>query len=446
MAWKLSRGSLGGLLLIALSGLSACETASPEPDDDGSAGEAGNSGDDGGSGGHPGASGGSTSLADGGTDALGGASPHTGGSGSEAENLRITPADLAPGRVGAPYEVELSAEGARGSLTWHIVGSLPPGLAFDSDEDLAVLAGTPTSAGIYSVSVSVEDAEDEVVVTYPLRVLALPWLLYNTDDTISAVALSGTSVGEPQILSRALEAEETLWIGEEQPGRPQVMLGYSQTLKQEAWVVSLAGLEPQGGARVNSPQGTKTWAQGFRWSPDGSRMSWEAETEEHSSEGFVADMSGPAPGAPSKVSGQLPEDGYASAWGWLGLGALFSEFDPVRYADDGAGSRYLFIDTTTLPPPAPIPLTDWTAELISSSPAGDRVAYWEREDDTHGVWWVRALDGETLGAPDLLHPSLSAAQTAGSWVFWTPDGRSAFTLHPGGLGLEHHALSYRLLG
>ncbi|MDP2313622.1 MAG: sulfatase-like hydrolase/transferase [Pseudomonadota bacterium] len=70
--------------------------------------------------------------------------------------LAVTTRAGDPGTVGLPYTATLEAWGGTPPLTWSVdTGVLPPGLALASD---GTLAGTPTTAGGYSVLVRVTDS------------------------------------------------------------------------------------------------------------------------------------------------------------------------------------------------------------------------------------------------------------------------------------------------
>lgn len=68
----------------------------------------------------------------------------------------ISPDALPHGTVGKPYSVTISATGGLGPpyVFSLVAGKLPPGLTFGDD---AVISGTPTSAGTYKITVSVDD-------------------------------------------------------------------------------------------------------------------------------------------------------------------------------------------------------------------------------------------------------------------------------------------------
>ncbi len=71
-----------------------------------------------------------------------------------AAALAVTTANIADGVVGQAYSQALAAGAGSGALSWALTGQLPPGLAFAE----GTLSGTPTTAGVYSVTVTVHDA------------------------------------------------------------------------------------------------------------------------------------------------------------------------------------------------------------------------------------------------------------------------------------------------
>ncbi|MBK9375500.1 MAG: putative Ig domain-containing protein [Holophagales bacterium] len=82
--------------------------------------------------------------------------------------LRIAPPSLPAGTVAAPYPpVRLTVAGGSGAGTWSATG-LPPGLALSTGGQLA---GTPTAAGSYAVSVRFSDSSGcEGTATYTILV------------------------------------------------------------------------------------------------------------------------------------------------------------------------------------------------------------------------------------------------------------------------------------
>lgn len=72
----------------------------------------------------------------------------------------ISPDSLPHGKVGKPYHAALSATGGLGApyVFSLVAGNLPPGLSFGDD---AVISGTPTKAGTYKITVSVDDPTEK---------------------------------------------------------------------------------------------------------------------------------------------------------------------------------------------------------------------------------------------------------------------------------------------
>jgi hypothetical protein len=89
--------------------------------------------------------------------------------------LVVTTTALAPGRVGAPYSVQLTAAGG-GTQSWSVSdGALPGGLTLSAT---GLLSGTPSAAGSFTFTVKVADAARSgtqqltLVVAAPLAVVA----------------------------------------------------------------------------------------------------------------------------------------------------------------------------------------------------------------------------------------------------------------------------------
>ena len=67
-----------------------------------------------------------------------------------------TSSPLPQGAVIEPYSETLAAAGTSGAVSWQIdSGALPPGLTLE--EDTGIISGTPTTAGTYNFTVSIQD-------------------------------------------------------------------------------------------------------------------------------------------------------------------------------------------------------------------------------------------------------------------------------------------------
>jgi alpha-tubulin suppressor-like RCC1 family protein/subtilisin family serine protease len=76
--------------------------------------------------------------------------------------LTVTPLTLQNGNVGFPYQQQFSASGGFPPYTWSAApGTLPPGLSLAAGTGL--LSGTPTAAGIYTVSLQAADTQGGTV-------------------------------------------------------------------------------------------------------------------------------------------------------------------------------------------------------------------------------------------------------------------------------------------
>lgn len=102
-----------------------------------------------------------------------------------------TPSPLASGIVGVAYFQLLGALGGVQPYQWSISGGLPPGLGFTPD---GTISGVPTTAGTYSISVTVRDASTNIA-TAPFQITIQPPA--NVDLILSAgsLAFSGQAGG-----------------------------------------------------------------------------------------------------------------------------------------------------------------------------------------------------------------------------------------------------------
>lgn len=81
--------------------------------------------------------------------------------------------DPPTGVIGEAYEHTFSISGGTGPYTWGIsAGSLPPGLSLDADT--GEITGTPTTAGVYSYTVTVGDASG-IPVSVACSITVHPW-------------------------------------------------------------------------------------------------------------------------------------------------------------------------------------------------------------------------------------------------------------------------------
>jgi hypothetical protein len=114
--------------------------------------------------------------------------------------LVVTTTALTPGRVGAPYSVQLTAAGG-GSQSWSVSGgALPGGLTLSGS---GLLSGTPSAAGSFTFTVKVADAARSgtqqltLVVATPLAVVVPTGGLGEVGVTFTATPTS--SGGAPPV-------------------------------------------------------------------------------------------------------------------------------------------------------------------------------------------------------------------------------------------------------
>ena len=107
---------------------------------------------------------------------------------------RVTLTFVSPpaGELGVPYSDQLTFTGGTGPYVWSISsGSLPPGLSLNTSTGL--LSGTPTTAGTYSYTVRITDANNQTDTRATTQnVGAGPVIITKTADTTAAAA--GTTV------------------------------------------------------------------------------------------------------------------------------------------------------------------------------------------------------------------------------------------------------------
>ncbi len=94
-------------------------------------------------------------------------------------SLAITTASLPSGTVSMAYSATLTASGGTTPYTWSIASGLPPGLTLNSTS--GAITGTPTTAGTYSFTAQVKDANNQTatqslsITISPLPTVATIW-------------------------------------------------------------------------------------------------------------------------------------------------------------------------------------------------------------------------------------------------------------------------------
>ncbi len=105
--------------------------------------------------------------------------------------LTITNTALAAGRINTAYTMNLTAQGGSTPYSWDVVigsGTLPPGITISSQ---GRLEGTPTSGGIFPLTVRVTDASGNSFQS------ALPLRIDATTLTVATTSLAGASTNVP---------------------------------------------------------------------------------------------------------------------------------------------------------------------------------------------------------------------------------------------------------
>ena len=253
----------------AAAGRTAIET--------GDAGEGGTNGEEGGAGG-----------AGSGDDAGSGGMA---GDSSVELGLEITPPSLTSGKTYVPFTGKISANGAA-QYSWSIAsGTLPAGLTLQGAQSASVtIAGTPSEAGQFPITLSVTDGSTTKTVYLTLVV------------THSALILSDRNASG---VNELFLTE----IGDATPTAP----------------VRLSASLPTGGTVSN-----------YAWSPDGSKVMYVAtQSSGGAAELWVASVA--SPGAAQRVSAQGVS---VTQVGWLGAGniAAYATTSADAYLVDLSGA------------------------------------------------------------------------------------------------------------
>jgi hypothetical protein len=74
---------------------------------------------------------------------------------AETHRLRIDPAQLARGYLGTPYQQPFAVSGGLAPYHYRLEGTLPAGLAFDSNQ--GTISGTPNESGSFLLTLTVSD-------------------------------------------------------------------------------------------------------------------------------------------------------------------------------------------------------------------------------------------------------------------------------------------------
>lgn len=93
--------------------------------------------------------------------------------------ITVTEAMWAPARVGDPFSATLLASGGKGAITWSLVNSTFPG-ALTLNATSGLLAGTPTSSGLFFIDVRATDGTSTAARWYMIEVKARPMTFANT--------------------------------------------------------------------------------------------------------------------------------------------------------------------------------------------------------------------------------------------------------------------------
>ena len=127
--------------------------------------------------------------------------------------LKITTSALTTGTVRSTYEQPLDATGGRNPLVWTASG-LPPGLRVDNAN--ASIVGAPTTAGRFSITIGVTDANG----AQDARTLTLVVLPNTTDLNIITTAVPNGQLTVPYSFSFSAQGGQTPYTWTSQGGVP----------------------------------------------------------------------------------------------------------------------------------------------------------------------------------------------------------------------------------
>jgi hypothetical protein len=278
--------------------------------------------------------------------------------------LAIAPPTLAAGKTYAPFTGKLSASGAA-HYTWSITsGALPAGLTLQGAQSATVtIAGTPTEAGQFLISLSVTDGSTTKAVDVTLVI------------THSVLFLS----------DRRLAGVNELFVAD---------IGGASA----AAPVQLSASIPSGGG-VSS----------YAWSPDGSKVLYlAAQSAGGAAELWVASLA--APGTAQRVSAPGVT---VSQMVWLGAGNI------AAYST-GVGDTYLTALSAVLPAASKLAISGHgIAADLRPSPNGVSLGVNVNNEAIH----ANEMSHVTWAAAGLTVVPLPAVQ--GSGPFFSYDGRYA---------------------
>jgi len=254
-----------------------------------------------GSGGDAGSNEGGSAGIDSGGGEAGTADAGSGGEAGDASvelGLEIATPNLATGKTYVPFTGTITASGAA-HYTWTISsGTLPAGLTLQTAQSgTATIAGTPTEAGQFPISLSVTDGSTTKSVAVTLAITH-PALFLSDRTTIGVTELFlgevGTGAAAPVQLSASLSSGGGVSSYAWSPDGSKVMYLAKQAAggATELWVASFAS--PGIAQRVSAP-GVNV--RQMTWFTSGNIAAYTTSTCETS----LVDLSGSVPGV-SKVA------------------------------------------------------------------------------------------------------------------------------------------------
>jgi hypothetical protein len=123
------------------------------------------------------------------TDATGCAGTRSYALAFNCQAIAVNPVSISQGTVGSPYSRAFTQTGGIGTVSFRLIGVLPTGLAFDTQT--GVLAGTPTLAGQFPISVVATDSNGCTGIRPYLLVINCRLI------TVSPPSIPGGALGVP---------------------------------------------------------------------------------------------------------------------------------------------------------------------------------------------------------------------------------------------------------
>ena len=384
------------------------------------------------------------------------------GEANVATELEIEATTLATGKTYVPFTGQISASGAA-RYSWSIKsGALPAGLSLQGAQSATVtIAGTPTEAGQFPLSISVNDGS--ITKTVDVTLVITHSALFLSDRNISGVnelfiaELGAATASAPVRVNASIPSGGGITSYAWSPDGSKVMYVATQSAggAAELWVASLAS--PGSAQRVSAAGVT---VSNITWLLAGNIAAYNTST----GDAYLVDLSGVTAGVSKLVVSGFESPGALSpspngvsvgigSWRysdvthfnvptidyvtWSGgtpkSSALFQDdpsTDTLQFSESGrfgfsgyyGGTRWWDLSAAS---PAWAHLSGPESSATTWSPSTQAVLFSQRDSETSFSLYRGVFNGGTLtslplvstvGYPDTCVPSASP---------WSPDGNQA---------------------